>query len=1288
MEETTFNVRYHFYIIRRKLFKLGCGGKYLYTNEIESLYLKYGQDMDKETFIKEILLVDLNKYIQNKKNNKPTLILKTKDIIDMKEAYKISAFLVKKGFVNNKINKKDFYKLYYTYGFYLTKRSFALQVLRISYGQYKKLMEDEEFYVIILKNIENENNVKQKLIDDGYQGFYVENYNKFTEIYEKYGSGFTETIFATSIMGISYDKFRDTKYYERGFYILQNDIKDVDVEKIVNDLNLKGYYEGISIDKNEFYELYKNYGNGLPEKVFATQVLLLSEDSYKELRLGRSNAIILKKSNKIDEEKRERIVKKLVDEKLTNKKVDYKDLVKLYNEYGYEEGYSEKEFAIIILNLSIDAYRNLKSKKRNDKFRILKNQIDIESQKITKLLIKNGYQNRQIYYAEIKMLHKKYGFFLSERQFAMKVLRLSGSNYDNAKHGFKVTLLPFKKLSSEKIIEIKQNLLDRGYENANVEIKKIDELYEEFELIMSKNTFYREILGVFSLRNKKSVTILKKINLSESEKIKEAKEYIYNKNLNFKRLTFFEVDNLYEQFQSEMSFKTFVTKVLGNTFKQYLDAKSKNYFITVIDIDQKNSVKVLIKTELKNKEILTEKEIINLCKKYNISLEYFIQYVFLKKITPKIKVNVATLIWLLNNEKEISLFRKDIDRSLISKYNYMYKKEIVKVIFKNFSIFLDKDSAIFKDIYNNLLDYTEENILEFQKYAYFKRKDIKNYLNLKLTEKVKKLNINQEEIISAVKGNYPKDILKLNRKIKTKFIIFDIPDEEIVKVIFDNIRKIDLDYITNQNEYISLLKSETIKFFDKKYNVIKDTKLNKLEKLIINIEEKYMFLNLNEDELKEIEEKVFKDIKINYKKNEDKYLQNLKKDLNKAYTDIFIQKLNEDKIYILKDYINENLKICDNFEEALEEITKFFNNFNKLKYKFEIEQIFYLVSKCEKFNLNLKVIVNEKIDNVKNGEYFFTNNESIINSIQVYCDINDIKIEEDDNIDITDNLDYAKLGTLKTYLMEIGKYPLMSFQEEQASFKKLKSGDISAKKEIAERNLRLVVNIAKKYVGVTNHLSFLDLIGEGNIGLMKAINKFDYKKGFKFSTYASWWIRKDITIAIKNNDRTIRIPVYMHKKISDYKKAYNELSVKLNRKPLISEVAKEMNISEKNAEEIYKCIDDCKSLNEKISDDEDKEEIEKFIADKKQFSEDVINNEANKELREKFQEIFKKLNLSEMEIKIMIMHYGLDGNEPQTFETIAKKLNVKKQSIDYYDKKVLKRIRRSPKLLKELESFK
>ena len=292
-------------------------------------------------------------------------------------------------------------------------------------------------------------------------------------------------------------------------------------------------------------------------------------------------------------------------------------------------------------------------------------------------------------------------------------------------------------------------------------------------------------------------------------------------------------------------------------------------------------------------------------------------------------------------------------------------------------------------------------------------------------------------------------------------------------------------------------------------------------------------------------------------------------------------------------------------------------------------------------------------------------------------DDSDIVISDEDEVDV-EKIDLSVPDgvsiedPVRMYLKEIGKVPLLTAEEEVDLAKRMAEGDESAKKRLAEANLRLVVSIAKRYVG--RGMLFLDLIQEGNLGLIKAVEKFDYHKGFKFSTYATWWIRQAITRAIADQARTIRIPVHMVETMNKLTKVQRSLTQELGREPSVEEIAENVHMDVNRVREILKLAQETVSLETPVGSEE-----ESHLAD---FIEDdhtplPSDEAAFGQLKDDIRSVLDKLN--EREQKVLRMRFGLDDGKEHTLEEVGQELHVTRERIRQIEAKALRKLRQSGK---------
>jgi len=337
--------------------------------------------------------------------------------------------------------------------------------------------------------------------------------------------------------------------------------------------------------------------------------------------------------------------------------------------------------------------------------------------------------------------------------------------------------------------------------------------------------------------------------------------------------------------------------------------------------------------------------------------------------------------------------------------------------------------------------------------------------------------------------------------------------------------------------------------------------------------------------------------------------------------------------------------------------TKLVAQAKKLRYLTN-EEILALIPEPEKY-------INE-LDNL--FDYLFEKNIDVFDKVESK---EALEIEKDKvtNADLMALLSQKNsVDSVRMYLKEIGKVDLINFDKEVELAKSIEGGSDEARADLINANLRLVVSIAKKYIG--RGLTFLDLVQEGNQGLMRAVEKFDWKRGFKFSTYATWWIRQAITRAIADQAKTIRIPVHMVETINKVYKATRALTQRLGREPLIDEIADEVGITIEKVEEIYRISQDTTSLATPVGDDEDSF-LGDFIEDTTQPS--PYDETAKELLRESIEEVLGSLD--ERESKVLSLRFGLVGETPKTLEEVGKIFNVTRERIRQIEAKALRKLR-------------
>ena len=443
----------------------------------------------------------------------------------------------------------------------------------------------------------------------------------------------------------------------------------------------------------------------------------------------------------------------------------------------------------------------------------------------------------------------------------------------------------------------------------------------------------------------------------------------------------------------------------------------------------------------------------------------------------------------------------------------------------------------------------------------------------------------------------------------------------------------------------------------------------------------FKYLNLTEQDIKPVAIEVLKRLLKRHENNPDSsyvrgriikiIIEDRKESLgNHSY-----------EFAVLNSYIN-NMDYKEENEEAVLEKLKRIFRFSKLYcIDFSQEVMIELLKSnsvfnnlCEKFvKDNYEVITNDRAYNVFQNEYLTDIGEA-------YCAFNNITIS------CEDFSEYGKhsymTDSVKAYLQEMGRIPLLTPDEEKELIKLVKNGDKAAQDKFVSSNLRLVVSIAKRYIG--KGLPFLDLIQEGNLGLIKAVEKFSPERGVKFSTCGTWWIRQNITRAISNQSRIIRIPTHLHERVNNYKRLKEKMEMEIGREPTLDEVAERMNASIEAAEKYESLLLGTVSLNSPVSQEEDEKESEMgmFIPANENTEEEALMGTLSKELSE----AFKKVCLSEREKEILIMRFGLDGREPMTLEQIGSYYGLTRERVRQLEAKALKRLKYS-RATKDLNAY-
>lgn len=465
---------------------------------------------------------------------------------------------------------------------------------------------------------------------------------------------------------------------------------------------------------------------------------------------------------------------------------------------------------------------------------------------------------------------------------------------------------------------------------------------------------------------------------------------------------------------------------------------------------------------------------------------------------------------------------------------------------------------------------------------------------------------------------------------------------------------------------------------EKNIDEIKNMTQHQLETLLSPFIEKerlkYNYINLPQSiylsKLKEIEDTMdFSDGKID--------IESMIKNCSKRYIVDTLEKENQ-AIKVVSNFIKKNIKPQNKYQDniiSFEKIVNFFHDFNFFP---PPNLLIELIDKNDTLNKILQDVVENNLEILQKYDIDSKFSDDISkNFIELYCLKNNIEIKKDDDIQEEDYTEFITDITntvytddsVKMYLQEIHK-PILTKEQEKSLALRIRNGDEKAKELFIERNLRLVIKVARKYTG--HGISFLDLIQEGNLGLIKAVDKFDVTKGYKFSTYATCWIRQSIQRSLENKSRNIRLPVHLYEKVKKYELLKKELSLKFNREPTFEELSKKMRVSIDTIYKYERLEHDTISLNMIVGDEDS--ELEDFIS----LSTESIDNQFIEEnLKDVIENLLKNSNLTTKEIDILKLRFGIGTNDPKTLEETGKIYGVSRERIRQIQEKALKKIRRS-----------
>lgn len=436
---------------------------------------------------------------------------------------------------------------------------------------------------------------------------------------------------------------------------------------------------------------------------------------------------------------------------------------------------------------------------------------------------------------------------------------------------------------------------------------------------------------------------------------------------------------------------------------------------------------------------------------------------------------------------------------------------------------------------------------------------------------------------------------------------------------------------------------------------------------------KYDFMGITQEDFNKILLMEIKQSKKTYK-GKQSYIDFISNRIEETFNDIIKDALSDADVVkkMVNKYIETYFEDKLSYDNSINNLKKLELFFNLIDYTPDSDLLIKIIEENADINKMVALIFDKNKTQIISGNIRkILNNDFAISIVEIYCMLNNIEIKDSEEfkINFTDS-SLVLSDSVKTYLVEISRRPLLTLPEEKELLTRIKKGDNCAKEIFIESNLKLVVKIAYYYLN--KGLDLLDLIQEGNIGLMKAVEKFDITRNIKFSTYATQWIRQSITRAIADKVRNIRIPVYIYNQLTLYYRVRNELEKRLDRKPTDEELAREMNTSIEVVENLQKYQDDTLSLNAMVTGEEDGE-MEQFVTS----NFDIEDIYIYKELHIQINNMFKGINLTQREIEVLILRFGLNGEETKTLEEIGKGFGLTRERVRQIEASAIKKIRNS-----------